>query len=240
MRFNLYPAIDLKEGQVVRLQQGRMTEATVFSAEPGAVAARWAGAGAPWIHVVDLDGAIAGASRNLDAVRAIVVAAGRAQVQLGGGLRDLAAMQAALDLGVARVIIGTSALQGDLVAQAVARFGPERVVVGIDAKGGQVATKGWVEVTQVKATDLARQVAAAGVRTVIYTDIATDGMMAGPNFAEMAVMGQTGLGIIASGGVASLADLERLGQIPGVEGAILGKALYTGAVDLEEAIRACR
>lgn len=240
MRFEIYPAIDLKEGQVVRLLQGRLEEATVYSADPAEVARRWADAGARWIHVVDLDGAFAGGSRNLDAVRRIVEAAGGVKIQLGGGLRTLEAMERALSLGVSRVIIGTSALEGDLVARAVERFGEGRVVVGIDARGGMVATRGWVEVTRVRATDLARRVAEAGVRTVVYTDIAKDGMMAGPNFAEMAEMGRTGLSIIASGGVSSLADIQKLMEIPGVDGAILGKALYTGAVDLKEAVELCR
>lgn len=240
MSFVLYPAIDLKDGQVVRLKQGRMDEATVFGADPAQAARRWRELGAEWIHVVDLDGAFAGRPQNAAAVRAIVQAVPGAQVQLGGGLRSLEAIESALELGVARAIIGTSALEGDLVARAVARFGPERVVVGIDARDGQVATRGWVEVSQVRATELAEVVRRAGVRTVIYTDISKDGMMAGPNFAEMEVMGRTGLSIIASGGVSSLADIARLQTIPGVSGAILGKALYTGAIDLGEAIAQCR
>lgn len=240
MRFDLYPAIDLKEGQVVRLKQGRMDEATVYNSDPSQVAYRWIEMGAQWIHVVDLDGAFAGASQNLRAVEKICRASCGANVQLGGGLRSLEAIQAAFNLGVARVIIGTKALEGNLVARAVERFGPERIVVGIDAKGGQVATNGWVDLTDVKATDLARRVGEAGVKTVIYTDIAKDGMMAGPNFDEMAAMGQTGLSIIASGGLSSLDDIRRLMSIPGVDGAILGKALYTGAVDLGEAIALCR
>lgn len=240
MRFELYPAIDLKDGQAVRLLQGRMEDATVYNPDPAGAARRWVEQGARWLHVVDLNGAFAGASHNLDAVKAIVAAANGVPVQLGGGLRSLEAIETALNAGVTRVIIGTKALQGDLVAQAVARLGAGRVVVGIDAKGGMVATDGWVNVTGVKATDLAARVGAAGVENVIYTDISKDGMMAGPNFAEMAVMGQTGLSIIASGGVSSLDDVRRLMAIPGVGGAILGKAIYTGAVDLEEALALCR
>lgn len=240
MQFDLYPAIDLKEGQVVRLKQGRMEDATVYNSDPGQAAYRWIEMGSNWIHVVDLDGAFAGASRNLQAVEQIVTAACGARVQLGGGLRSLEAIEAALNLGVSRVIIGTSALSGDLVARAVERFGAERIVVGIDAKGGLVATNGWVDVTEVRATDLAQRVGQAGVTTIIYTDIAKDGMMAGPNFDEMAAMGRTGLSIIASGGVSSLDDIRKLMSIPGVSGAILGKALYTGAIELEEAIALCR
>jgi phosphoribosylformimino-5-aminoimidazole carboxamide ribotide isomerase len=240
MRFDLYPAIDLKEGQVVRLKQGRMADATVYHSDPSQVAYRWIEMGAQWIHVVDLDGAFAGASQNLRAVEKVCRAACGAKVQLGGGLRSLEAIEAALNLGVYRVIIGTSALSGDLVARAVERFGSERIVVGIDAKNGLVATNGWVDVTDVRATDLARRVGEAGVKAIIYTDIAKDGMMAGPNFDEMAAMGRTGLSIIASGGVASLDDIRKLMAIDGVSGAILGKALYTGAVDLGEAIALCR
>jgi phosphoribosylformimino-5-aminoimidazole carboxamide ribotide isomerase len=240
MRFTLYPAIDLKDGQAVRLTQGRMAEATVYDPDPAAAARRWVEAGAPWLHVVDLDGAFAGESRNLAAVRAVVAAAGSVPVQLGGGLRTLAAMEAALEAGVTRVIIGTRALEGDLVARALARFGPDRVVVGIDARDGLVATQGWVHVTGVRAVDLARQVRDAGVRTIIYTDISKDGMMAGPNLAEMRIMGATGLEVIASGGVSTLADIQALMAIPGITGAVLGKALYTGAVDLKEALALCR
>lgn len=240
MPFELYPAIDLKDGQAVRLLQGRMADATVYNPDPADAARGWVEAGARWLHVVDLDGAFAGSSQNLKAVRAIVGAAGDVPVQLGGGLRSLEAIETALAAGVTRVIIGTKALAGDLVTEAVARFGPERVVVGIDAKGGLVATDGWVNVSEIRAVDLAARVGAAGVRSLIYTDIAKDGMMAGPNFAEMAAMGETGLGIIASGGVSSLEDIRRLMTIPGVTGAILGKAIYTGAIDLKEALALCR
>ena len=242
MSFTLYPAIDLKDGQAVRLLQGRMTDATVYNPDPADAARRWVDAGAEYLHVVDLDGAFSGTSRNLEAVRRIaaIARAGRVLVQLGGGLRSLEAVEAVLQAGVSRVIIGTKAIESDLVARAVQRFGPNRVLVGIDAKNGMVATDGWVNVTGVKATELAAGVKAAGVRTIIYTDISKDGMMAGPNFDEMALMGGTGVEIIASGGVSSLDDIQRLKAIPGVTGAILGKALYTGAVDLREALEQCR
>ncbi|HYF78321.1 MAG TPA: 1-(5-phosphoribosyl)-5-[(5-phosphoribosylamino)methylideneamino]imidazole-4-carboxamide isomerase [Symbiobacteriaceae bacterium] len=238
MSFTLYPAIDLKDGQAVRLLQGRMADATVYNPDPADAARRWVAEGAPWLHVVDLDGAFAGASRNLEAVRKIT--AHKTPVQLGGGMRSLAAMEAAFEAGVTRVIIGSKALDGDLVAEAVRKFGPDRIIVGIDAKNGLVATEGWVNVSATKATDLAKQVQAQGVTTIIYTDISKDGMMAGPNFAEMAAMGATGARIIASGGVSSLDDIGRLMAIPGVTGAILGKAIYTGAIDLKEALALCR
>jgi phosphoribosylformimino-5-aminoimidazole carboxamide ribotide isomerase len=238
MSFTLYPAIDLKDGQAVRLLQGRMADATVYNPDPADAARRWVAEGAPWLHVVDLDGAFAGASRNLEAVRKIT--GFKTPVQLGGGMRSLVAMQAAFEAGVTRIIIGSKALDGDLVAQAVRKFGPDRIIVGIDAKNGLVATDGWVNVSTVIATELAAQVQAQGVTTIIYTDISKDGMMAGPNFAEMAAMGATGARIIASGGVSSLDDIRRLMAIPGVTGAILGKAIYTGAIDLKEALALCR
>lgn len=239
MRFELFPAIDLKAGQVVRLRQGRMDEATVYGSDPAEVAARWAAAGARWIHVVDLDGAVRGRPQNADALRAIVAAVPGVKIQLGGGLRSLEAVEAALALGAARAVIGTSALEGDLPARAVARYGPDRIAVSIDARGGLVAVRGWVEVTEVRAADLAARVREAGVRTAIYTDIATDGMLTGPNFAELEAMGRTGLDVVASGGIASLEDIRRLREIPGVVGAILGRALYTGAVDLAAALPIC-
>lgn len=240
MRFHLYPAIDLKAGQVVRLKQGRMADITIYESDPARVAARWSAAGATWIHAVDLDGAFTGLPGNLPAIQAICKAAGAASVQVGGGVRSMEAVEALLRLGVSRVIIGTRALEGDLVARAVERFGPDRIAVGIDAREGLVATDGWVTLSNVTAIDLARQVGEAGVRQIIYTDIATDGMLAGPDFDGITAMARTGLQIIASGGIASLDDLRRLMAIPGVSGAILGKALYTGAIDLEEAMALCR
>lgn len=234
--FALFPAIDLKDGQAVRLTQGRFEDVTVYAPEPALAAQRWLEAGAQVLHVVDLDGALQGEPANLPAIRSIVEAAGRIPVQLGGGLRSLATIEAALNAGVARCIIGTKALEGSLVQEALAAFGPERIVVGIDAKSGMVATRGWTEVSEVRALDLAVRLVALGVREFIYTDIARDGMMSGPNFAEIERMAACGAGIIASGGVSSLGDIARCQQIPGCSGAILGKALYTGALDLAEAL----
>lgn len=242
MSFTLYPAIDLKEGQAVRLLQGRMADATVYDPNPANAARRWVEAGARFLHVVDLDGAFAGAPQNWDALQAILGVALPAgvRVQLGGGIRTEETVARALDLGISRVIIGTRALEGDFVAQLVAAFGSERIVVGIDARSGMVATRGWADQSDVKATDLAVRMREAGVRTTIYTDISRDGMMTGPNFSEMEAMAATGLEVIASGGVSSLADIRRLMEIRSVTGAILGKALYTGAVDLKEALALCR
>lgn len=236
MSFVIYPAIDLKDGQAVRLTQGKAEEKTVYDPDPVDAARRWLAAGAAYLHVVDLDGAFGGLPRNLESVRRIVAAARDVPVQLGGGIRSLEAVEAALDIGVARVIIGTRALEGDLVASACKRFGADRVAVGIDAKGGKVATQGWVNVTDVAAVDLSRRVQQAGVRTIIYTDIAKDGMMSGPNFDEMAAMAATGASVIASGGVSTLADIRTLMGITGVTGAILGKAIYSGALDLQQVL----
>lgn len=244
--FELYPAIDVKDGRAVRLAQGRPEKATVYASDPADAAWRWITEGARWLHVVDLDGALAGVPRNQEAVRAIIAIAGSfgIPVQLGGGLRTLAAVESALSWGASRVIIGTKAVGSDLIAQAVMKFGADRVVVSIDASNGMVATDGWVNVTSVEAVELARQAGEAGVRTLIYTDIAKDGMMSGPNLAELAVMGQAavaaGQSIIASGGISSVVDIRRLTGIPGIAGAVLGKAIYTGAVALGEALAVCR
>ena len=232
----LYPAIDLKENQCVRLLQGRMEDATVFGSDPGAMARRWTDEGARWIHVVDLDGAFAGRSVNLPAIKAIVAAG--VPVQLGGGIRAMSQITAMLEeVGVARVILGTAALeQPDLVEKAVRQYG-ERIAVGIDAKEGRVAVRGWAQTSQVAAVDLGCKMADAGVRTLIYTDIARDGMMTGPNFEASAQMiEKTGLEVIVSGGVANLEDVKKSGQI-GAAGVILGRAIYSGALDLKEALK---
>lgn len=232
--FTLFPAIDLKEGRAVRLLQGRADAVTDYG-DPVAAAQRWLDAGARALHVVDLDGAFAGRPANGEAIQAIVAAARAAgvPVQLGGGLRSLEAIGAALDLGVTRAIIGTRALDGDLMRQALERFGPERIVAGIDARDGQVATEGWVNVTSIRAVDLAARLRTLGVRHCVYTDISRDGMLTGPNWDGLAAMAATGMLVVASGGMSSTADIERVRSLPGVAGAILGKALYTGAIPPE-------
>lgn len=237
----LYPAIDLKEGRAVRLRQGKLSDETLYYPDPAEAARRWVAAGARRLHVVDLDGAFGGRSQNLAAVAAIRAAAAGVPLQLGGGLRSLTAIAAALEAGAARVILGTGALAGDLVARAVDRFGAERVVVGIDARDGWVATDGWVKVSQMRATDLAARLAGLGIADIIYTDILRDGMLDGPNFAAIAEMAAASpAGVIASGGIASLDDLRRLMQTPGVSGAILGKSIYEGRIDLAEALQLTR
>jgi phosphoribosylformimino-5-aminoimidazole carboxamide ribotide isomerase len=233
----LIPAIDLQNGHCVRLYQGDFAQSTVYDDDPVAVARRWEAQGAQRIHVVDLDGARYGRPTNIDAVLAIVRAVS-VPVQLGGGLRREEDVSGALALGVERVILGTAAVeQSDLVARLVARFGAQ-IVVGVDARDGKVATAGWTTTAEVWAVDLVRRMAELGVERIIYTDISRDGTLTEPNFAAMAELVQAGgPAIIASGGVAELAHVQRLATL-GVEGAIVGKALYAGKFTLAEAIAA--
>jgi phosphoribosylformimino-5-aminoimidazole carboxamide ribotide isomerase len=236
----LYPAIDLMNGQAVRLRQGRATEKTVYSDDPVAVAREWESRGGDWLHVVDLDAAFTGEQANLEVVRRMAEAV-RIPVQLGGGIRDEAAIERALGAGISRVVIGTRAAAGDdFVARAVARFGGDKIAVGIDARDGMVAVKGWTETTGVSALDLARQAAKDGAAAIIYTDIATDGMLQGPNLDATAGMVEAvSAGVIASGGVSSAADLARLDHIKGLSGAIIGRALFDGLIrgNLREAMQ---
>ncbi len=235
----IIPAIDLKDGKCVRLYQGDFDQATVYGDDPSVVAQRWFEQGATRLHIVDLDGAKAGRSTNTDAVRAIVQAVST-PVQLGGGLRDEQAVEAALDLGIDRVILGTAAVNDPaLVDRMVARFG-EHVIVGIDARDGWVATSGWTELSRVRASELLAQMARLGVKRIIYTDIARDGTLTEPNYTATAELVQRGgPAIIASGGIAQIEHLTRLATT-GVEAAIVGRALYTGAIDLPAALAALR
>jgi phosphoribosylformimino-5-aminoimidazole carboxamide ribotide isomerase len=234
---DIIPAIDLKDGRCVRLYQGDFAQATVYGDDPVAMARRWADLGATRLHVVDLDGAKGGRPVNTDAVLGIVRAL-KIPVQLGGGLRREEDIVAALALGVERVILGTAAVaQSDLVARVAARFG-EQIIVGVDARNGLVATDGWTSTVDVRATDLVRHVASLGVRRVIYTDISRDGTLTEPNFAALAeLIRPGGPAIIVSGGIAITDHLLRLSKL-GAEGAIVGKALYTGAIDLTDALAA--
>ena len=232
------PAIDLKEGRCVRLEQGLMEKDTVFCDDPAAQAREWQHQGGELLHIVDLDGAFAGIPRNRAAIESIVKGVS-IPTQLGGGIRDLATIEAYLALGVSRVILGTAAQRTPaLVAEACRQF-PGRIVVGIDAKNGLVAVQGWAEVTDVRAAELARRFEGDGVAAIIYTDIARDGMMGGPNIAATRELAEAiSIPIIASGGVSSLRDIENLMAIEssGVVGAITGKAIYTGAIKLAEAV----
>ena len=229
----LLPAIDLMSGEVVRLRQGKAEEKTIYSRDPAAFARKWEEEGGDYLHIVDLDAAFAGEPRNLDAVRAICEAV-TIPVELGGGMRTEAAIRGAIDAGVDRVIIGTRAAESlEFVRNMAAAFGSERIAVGIDARNGLAAVKGWTESTGVVALDLARRAEDAGAGTIIYTDIATDGMLQGPNFTEMErMLGAIGCQLIASGGVSSGDDVRRLALLSGLYGCIIGKALYDGQVSL--------
>lgn len=227
----LFPAIDLMNGQAVRLRQGRADQKTVYSDNPPAVAREWEARGGDWLHVVDLDAAFSGMPSNLAVVRSITRTIG-IPVQLGGGLRDEDAIARALEAGVSRVVIGTKAAEsGDFIARAVEKFGGERIAVGIDAHDGFVAVKGWTETTGVEALTLAGQMAATGIAAIIYTDIATDGMLQGPNLPALRTMvGHVPCPVIASGGVSSAQDLACLEAIDGLSGAIIGRALFDGLI----------
>lgn len=233
----LYPAIDLKDGQAVRLVHGDMDRSTVFNDNPAAQAQEFVDAGCKWLHLVDLNGAFAGEPVNAAPVEAILKQC-KVPAQLGGGIRDMATIEAWLDKGLARVILGTVAVENpDLVREAARTF-PNQVAVGIDARNGRVATKGWAEETDVMVTDLAKSFEDAGVAAIIYTDIMRDGAMGGPNIDATAALARAvSIPVIASGGVSSLADLEALKATNVIEGAISGRALYDGAIDLEVALK---
>ncbi|MBS3976293.1 MAG: 1-(5-phosphoribosyl)-5-[(5-phosphoribosylamino)methylideneamino]imidazole-4-carboxamide isomerase [Syntrophomonadaceae bacterium] len=234
----IIPAIDLRDAKCVRLYQGKLEEETVFSDDPVAVANRWAELGAPFLHVVDLDGAFCGYPRNSDIVREIARSV-NIPVQVGGGIRTMETVAQVLATGVSRVILGTAAIsQQSMVKEACREFG-SRILAGIDSRDGQVAVEGWAATVDRTALDLARQLADLGVERIIYTDIRRDGTMAGPNLEATRELAQaSGLKIIASGGMASLEDVEKIARLEqyGVEGVILGKALYTGAISLPEAL----
>ncbi len=234
----LYPAIDLKDGACVRLLRGEMSAATVFNDDPAAQARAFQDAGCSWLHLVDLNGAFAGAPVNGAAVEAILGTVA-IPAQLGGGIRDMATIERWLARGIARVILGTIAVENpDLVRQAARAF-PGRIAVGIDARGGRVATRGWAEETDVNATDLARSYQDAGVAAIIYTDINRDGAMHGPNVEATAALAHAiSIPVIASGGVSSLDDLIALRDCgTNLDGVISGRAIYDGALDLRSAVR---
>lgn len=232
----LYPAIDLKDGKCVRLLQGDYNEVTVYGNHPGEMAKKWENLGGDFLHIVDLDGAKAGKGINEAAIKEIVSSVS-IPIELGGGIRSIEDIKLQLDRGVHRVILGSAAIKNRaLVKEAIDTFGAEKIVVGVDAKGGMVAIEGWLEVTDTTALAFCKELEKMGVQTVIYTDIAKDGMMQGPNIEETKkLVEETNLQIVASGGVSSLEDLKALEKI-GVHGAIIGKAIYTGAIKLEEAV----
>lgn len=235
----IYPAIDIKDGNCVRLLQGRFSNVTVYGDNPAETAKKWESEGGEFIHVVDLDGALKGHGVNADAIKEICKSVS-VPVQTGGGIRTMEDIEAKLDCGIARVIIGTKAVSdSEFVKRAVDKYG-DKIVIGIDAKDGMVAIEGWEKTSEFTAVEFAKKMVNIGVKTIVYTDIATDGTLKGPNIAAMSEMVKAAdADIIASGGIGSIEHIKSL--IPtGVEGVIVGRALYTGNVDLRDAISAAR
>ena len=236
----ILPAIDVRSGRCVRLIQGAADRERVYGVEPAAAARVWEAAGASWIHVVDLDGAFSGSPANADAIRALIAAV-RAAVQVGGGVRDVAAVERWLDAGAARVVLGTAAqTRREVLAEACRRFG-DRIAVAIDARDGEVHTEGWVTGAGTAATAAAARAVEAGARRIIYTDILRDGMLAGPNTAAIEqVLSEVAVPLIASGGITSVDDVHRLRRLEaaGLEGVIVGRALYEGRVRLQDLLAA--
>ncbi len=235
----IFPAVDIRNGKCVRLIQGCVEQETIYFEDPVAVAQEWESQGAEWLHLVDLDGAMSSGSSNRAIAKKIFKTL-RIPVQFGGGIRKMSDLQELLEAGAKRVILGTAAVEGAaFLSEALARFST-RVVVGLDAKGGVVATHGWREVEKLEALQFARTLAQRGVQRIVYTDVSKDGMLTGPNFeATRRVAEESGLKVIAAGGISSLEDLSRLKQLEpcGVEGTIIGKALYDGRFSLKEALR---
>jgi len=232
----IYPAIDVKDGRCVRLVQGKFSDVTVYSDNPVEMALKWESCGSEYLHMVDLDGARLGEPKNLEMISEVAMKLG-IPVQLGGGIRSIKMIEMALSKGLNRVILGTSAVNNsDFVKSAVKTF-DKQIVIGIDAKDGFVAIEGWAKTSSFTAVDFAKKMEDLGVKTIIYTDIDTDGMLAGPNLKAMEEMVKAvkSVNVIASGGVSKIEDIKNLKEV-GVEGAIIGKALYTGAIDLKEAI----
>lgn len=231
----IYPAIDLKNGQCVRLKQGKFDDVTFYGNDPAERAGQWVKAGATYIHVVDLDGARTGNGENIEAIKKIVQVY-NIPVETGGGIRSLRDIDERIKAGVSRVIIGTAAVNNpDLVKEAVKIYG-RKIAVGIDASKGMVAINGWEKISDISALDLCKKMAGYGVKYVIYTDISKDGMMSGPNIeSTKELIEKTGINIIASGGITTMADIEKAADI-GAEGVIIGKALYQGKLNLKEVI----
>ena len=234
----LFPAIDLKDGRCVRLERGEMGSATVFNDDPGAQAAAFERAGFSWLHCVDLDGAFAGRAANAQAISA-VRAATKLPIQLGGGIRSLEAVEFWLTAGITRVILGTAALKNPALVRDAARAFPGRVVVGADARGGRIAVEGWAEVSELTPVELGRKFEDAGVAAILFTDVDHDGLLGGVNVAATkALAGAVRIPVIASGGVGGVADIEALiaAREPNIEGVVIGRALYDGRIDPEQAL----
>ena len=234
----IYPAIDIRGGRCVRLTEGRFDAETVFADDPAEMALKWAGLGAEFLHLVDLDGALAGEGKNVPVIERILQSV-NIPVQLGGGIRNLETIEKLLSLGVNRLILGSAAVKNPQLVEEACKKYPGHIAVGIDAKNGDVAIEGWGKGSGVAATELAKKMAAYGVETIIYTDISRDGMLSGVNVEATAALARAcGVPIIASGGVASIEDIRRVKAVEsdGVQGCIIGKAIYTGAVDLKAAL----
>jgi phosphoribosylformimino-5-aminoimidazole carboxamide ribotide isomerase len=235
----IFPAIDLKDGVCVRLKKGVMEDATVFNTDPAAQARSFAAQGFQWLHCVDLNGAFAGHSANAEAITSIRAAI-ELPIQLGGGIRDMAAVEAWLGAGITRVILGTAALTNPQFVKDAARAYPGRIVVGADAKSGMIATQGWAEVSTLTPVELGKRFEDAGVAAILFTDIDGDGLLAGVNVTATAALARSlSIPVIASGGVGSIADIDALlaANEPGIEGVVVGRALYDGRIDVAEALR---
>jgi phosphoribosylformimino-5-aminoimidazole carboxamide ribotide isomerase len=236
----IFPAIDIKEGQCVRLRQGKFDQKEVFSSEPEAIAKKWADAGAEIIHLVDLDGALTGKPVNQELIRNILAEV-RIPIQVGGGLRDFSTIEAYLAMGVARVVLGTSVIKNIELLKESARAFPGQIVAGLDAKNGKIAISGWTDVTSESALDYGRRISDYGISALIYTDIEKDGMMSGPNLGRVEEMASAiQVPLVVSGGISTLQDIQKIMKLKNIEGAIIGKALYTGAIQLEAAIALTR
>ena len=235
------PAVDLRDGRCVRLREGRADAETVFSDDPVAVATRWAALGGARLHVVDLDGAFAGAPRQAALVAKIVAAVAPMPVEAGGGLRDAAAVEAMLETGARWAVVGTRAVLDPAFLADICRRHPQRIIVAVDAKGDRVAVKGWTETTLLTVAEAGRRARDAGAAALLYTDVGRDGTEQGPNLDATAALARAvALPVLASGGVGTLEDIRRLAGVPGVTGVVVGRALYTGAVTLPDAIAAGR
>jgi phosphoribosylformimino-5-aminoimidazole carboxamide ribotide isomerase len=238
----IYPAIDILAGKAVRLTQGRLNQVTVYG-DPVEMAAKWVAKGAGWLHVVDLDGAFEGEPKNIDLLRHMAAAVPQAKIQAGGGIRQMTIVEKLLGAGIRRVVLGTAAVRDPKFLKQALEQENTSIAVGIDARDGKVQVSGWTEDSKIEAIELARKLEDLGARLVIYTDISRDGLLKGPNVEATKVMLEsTGLSVIASGGVSSMADVRRLSELdhPRLEGVIIGKALYEGQVELEEALAHAR
>jgi len=235
------PAVDLRDGRCVRLREGRADAETVFSDDPVAMAAHWASQGAERLHIVDLDGAFAGAPRQTALIAKMIATVGTMPVEVGGGLRDLAAVEAVIEAGARWAVVGTRAALDPTFLKDVCRAHPGRIIVAVDARGDRVAVKGWTEVVDETVGQLGVRARDAGAAALLYTDVSRDGMEQGPNVESTADLARAiGMPVLASGGVACVDDLVRLAGVPGIEGTVVGRALYTGAVDLRAALGAVR